>query len=110
MFNELWEDFKRAIVPKSHAEAMVDELYGPEARAVNDTFNASPYYTDWSMYPQFVVKPAATVIEVVGGVKESVANASKKFGNLASDTAQSLAIWLMAFAIVFAIVYALARK
>jgi len=110
MFNEAWEAFKRAIVPKSHAEATVDEIYGPEARGVNDTFNASPYYTDWSMFPDVLVKPAGTVIEIVGGVKESVADASKKFGNLASDTAQSLAIWLMAFAIVFAIVYALARK
>jgi len=110
MFSEAWDAFKRAIVPKSHAEAMVDEIYGPEARGVADTFNASPYYTDWSMFPDIVVKPTGRVIEIVGGVTEQVTNATEKYGTAIKDYAQTLAIWLFAAAVVLVLLYAFAKK
>jgi hypothetical protein len=97
MFGELWDSFKRAIVPKSHAEAVVDEIYGEENQGMLGTpgYKSQPYYDpDLAKVPAKIV----TTIEVIGGATERAGDAI--FGNL-----RNLAIWLFAALIVLAAVY-----
>lgn len=109
MFGEVWQSFKDLITPKSHAEAMVDEIYGAENKGL-PYLNASPYYPTFSMFPDVIVKPTGTTIEIIGGAVEKTVSAVKASGTAIADYTKSLAIWLFAAAIVIVVVYALARK
>lgn len=67
---EWFDSLKRAIVPKSHAEALVDEIYGQHTVAPDVPEILSRYEPGYSAYPAPVVRVKQKVtgaIDAVGG-------------------------------------------
>jgi hypothetical protein len=77
-FRGAYESAKDLFTPKSHAEAMVDEIYSAENRGLFPEIEAG-YNPDLAQEPQVFVEAKETVKKTVQAATDSITTATKKY-------------------------------
>lgn len=101
----LWDRFKIAITPKSHAETLVDEMYSPESRGMGGLPGFTPtqeFEPESASTPQIFVD---TKRAVVAPFKQA-ASAISSAGGALSGTLKKYAIIVFIGAALLIVLYA----
>lgn len=82
MFGDLWDRFKLAITPESHAESVVNEIYSPENRGMVGLpgFSPEPFFDPESGgTPDIVVSTTRAITEPFKRVGTAISGTVNKF-------------------------------
>lgn len=87
----LWDRFKIAITPKSHAEAIVDSMYSPENRGMVGL----PGFTDVPEYESESASTPAFIVETKQAAVRAVESVITPFKQAATTLASSIKKYLI---------------
>jgi len=113
MFNELWEKFKMAIVPESHAEAVVNEIYGVENLGMSGTSgyeNVPIFHSSLSLVPAGIVSASEPLRSGISAVTDTVAKTASAFGSAFTGATTKIFFYVLAAIVVVAIAYGFASR
>lgn len=102
-FTKTYEAAREMITPKSHAEATVDQIYGPENRGLPMPEELTQYFPEDSETPQAIVQAKQAVKKTVAQVTDAVTSTTKKYLIIGG-------IVLAVFVFVYAFAGGLARR
>lgn len=78
-FRGAYESAKDLITPKSHAEALVDEIYGGPSRGLPLPEELTQYFPEDAEKPQVFVETKQTIKKVASAAVDNLTSATKKY-------------------------------
>lgn len=102
MFGDLWDRFKLAITPESHAESVVNEIYSPENRGMVGLPGFSPE-------PFFDPESGGTP-DVIVSTTRAITEPFKKASAAIGGTIQKWLIFAAVFIVLLVVSYAFVRS
>src|SRR3970040_1853383 len=102
MFGDLWDRFKLAITPESHAESVVNEVYSPEHRGMAGLPGYTPLVTEYD--PEQADTPA-----IIVETKRAIAAPLKAAAAAVSGTLTKYAIIGGIFLVLLVVIYGFAQ-
>lgn len=78
-FRGAYESAKDLITPKSHAEALVDEIYGGPSRGLPMPEELTQYFPEDAEKPQVFVETTQAVKKAAAAAVDSLTSATKKY-------------------------------
>jgi len=83
MFGDLWNRFKLAITPESHAESLVNEMFAPEHRGMAGLPGYTPLVTEYdpeqANIPASIVDAKRAIIEPIKTAASAVTGTLTKY-------------------------------